>query len=94
MSLFERLEALEEELQYYPYMNTINCIWYKDDNSIYWNTDNNLEDLENQGGNTYSGEINEGIIEIDECTLSNLDNGCGQTITYVFLKDKEVKFDE
>ena len=89
--LFKEVDSLLERLQYLPYMVTIDKMWYQSETEFCWNTDNNLEDLENRDGNSYSTEVLSVPFEEDGCIIVNGDNGCGETITYVFLKDKEVK---
>jgi len=93
-SLFERIKSLNEEVSYPWMLQPINCMWTFSDNDVHWDTDNNLEDLENHNGETYGGEYWEGYHEQDGCYFFNYDNGCGETITAVFLKDKLVSFDE
>ncbi len=42
----------------------------------------------------YSGEVEEGSHTQDECVFINIDNGCGMTITKVFLEDKKITEDD
>lgn len=93
-SLFKEIDGLLERLHHLPYMVTIDKRWCQSSDEFCWNTDNNLEDLENRDGNTYSTEITSTPFEDDGCIIVNGDNGCGDTITHVFLKENEVKFDE
>jgi hypothetical protein len=68
------------------------CLWYSDGSSVYWNTDNDGEDLANIDGNTYGVELygtpveTENYIIFKECF-----DGCGGRVTVVF--DKSNKFD-
>lgn len=59
----DRLKELLEELDFGGIAILLSFeegSWYIDDTEIYWNTDRNLEDLYNKGGNTYSGWMREG----------------------------------
>ena len=94
VSLFDKVENLLAEILHRPYLETIDHIWYTTEDEVYWNEHDNLEDLQDSDGATYSGEI-KGRKTVDEdCVFFNVDTGCGETMTYVFRKDKEVKFDE
>jgi hypothetical protein len=46
------------------------------------------------GGEVYNGEIKEGVAIQDDCTLINYDNGCGETITKVFLSKNRLSEEE
>lgn len=74
----------------------VDNIWSRPygDHSIYWNTDDNKEDLEGECGETYGIEAYRGpLYEDDEYLLTLGDNGCGDKSYYLFLKDKEVVFE-
>ena len=74
-------------------MEVIDCSWTRcEDNEYFsWNSADNLEDLENEDGDTYSMESFEGFSEYDGYVVVNGHNGCGQTITYFFNKEKEIE---
>lgn len=89
-----KLQKILDEIDYPVLMEIIDCAWCRDDNDYYfqWNEEDNLEDLENEDGNTYSAEAFEGTTEYNGYLVVNVDNGCGQTITNFFNLSKEVKF--
>lgn len=73
----------------------IEDIWYRPyQDEIYWNGDNNKEDLESGDGETYGIEAYRGPLYEDEDYLLILgNNGCGDNSYYLFLKEKEVSFE-
>ena len=88
----KKLQEILDEIDYPVLMEIVDNIWLRDDYSSFcWNTDDNLDDLENGDGNTYSVETFEGFSEYDGYVVVNAHNGCGQTITYFFNKEKEIK---
>lgn len=89
-----KLKKILEDIEYPILMEIVDSSWCRDDNDYYfqWNEDDSLEDLENEDGNTYSAEAFEGSYEFDGYLIVNGNNGCGQTITYMFNLEKEVKF--
>lgn len=91
-NLFNKIKELTEEIQYAVSFEPYECAWYQTEDEIYWNTDSNLEELYDGNGSTYSGELIEGTHIQDGCYFVNLDNGCGQTITRVFLENLEVDY--
>lgn len=90
--LFNKIKELTEEIQYSVLLETHECAWYQTQDEIHWNTDSNLEELYEGNGSTYSEEFTEGAHIQDGCYFVNLDNGCGQTITSVFLESLEVDY--
>lgn len=88
-----KLKEVLDELDYPVLMEIVDCIWHQEDYvDISYNTDDNKEDLENGDGDTYSVEPLCGYVEYDGYRVFNCDNGCGETITYFFNLNKEVKF--
>lgn len=88
-----KLKEILNEIDYPVLMEIVDCMWTRMDGcGIYWNTDNNIDDLEEGDNNTYSTEDFEGELEFDGYLVVNGNNGCGQTITYFFNLSKEVKF--
>jgi hypothetical protein len=91
MSVSELKEILDE-IDYPVLMEIVDCAWRRDEWTVEWNTDNNLDDLEGGDGDTYSVEIFEGNAEYDGYLVLNAHTGCGETMTYFFNLSKEVKF--
>ena len=90
----KKLQKILDEIDYPVLMEVVDCVWCRDEINCYfqWNYGDNLEDLENEGGDTYSMEAFEGCFEYNDYLVVNGHNGCGQTITYFFNLSKEVKF--
>lgn len=90
----KKLQKILAEIDYPVLMEIVGCVWCRDDADCYfqWNDGNNLEDLENLDGDTYSMEAFEGCYEYKGYLVVNGHNGCGETITYFFNLSKEVKF--
>lgn len=83
------------EMEGLPLIEVEDCIWVETKYDITWNTEDNLIDLSNENGETYSGEIMCGAsLEWEGYKVANLDTGCGVTVTYLFPLDKEVRSDE
>ena len=78
-SLFEKIKHLEEELDHYLYIETVEYDWCTYDNNVQW---------VNVEGEVYSGEYNTGSLSRDDSVIINIDNGCGETVSMVFLKSK------
>lgn len=70
----------------------IEDIWLRtgDDDSVYYNTDANKEDLLEYEGNTYGLETRFVKYEDDDYYLIYGDNGCGDKYYAMFLKINEV----
>lgn len=84
MSLFNKIDALLDEIDYMPYMETSDGVWcFQDEDTVYWVN----------GVDVYSGEIREGVHKQDDSTFINIDNGCGETITRVLSNFKELSYD-
>ena len=66
------------------------CVWQVKQGEVSWNTDDNQKDLDYGDGNTYSCEIDGERTVIGDYVVMNLDDGCGNTVTAVFLAEKEV----
>ena len=92
----QKLKEVLDEIDYPVLMEIIDCSWTRDSvvgEHFAWNAGDNLEDLENVDGETYSMESFEGYYEYDGYLVVNGHNGCGQTITYMFNLEKEVAFE-
>lgn len=74
-------------------IEVIEDFWYRDSYGIGWNTDGNLEDLEDGNGNTYSMEYESQGKDFEGYFVVNGNDGCGNTVTYLFNLDKEVSFE-
>lgn len=86
------LKEILEEIDIAVMMEVVDCVWSRDEFEYSWNTDNDADDLENGDGNSYSVEVRGGIGEYDGYLVLNADTGCGETVTYLFNLEKEVKF--
>ena len=95
MSLFKEIEDLIFKLKGSPYISTSEAVFYEDEDGwvVRWNEDNNLQDLYNSDGNTYSAEIIGKSWEDGDCIFFNADTGCGETVTYVFKSSNKVDYD-
>jgi hypothetical protein len=94
MSKVEQLRVLLSEMHYPSMMEVLNCAWYRNgEEEIHWNTDDNLEDLENGDGDTYCGSQTESYTEWEGYLVVNLDTDMGYWMTYLFPLDKEVIFE-
>lgn len=77
-----------------PLIEVKDCVWLETEYDITWNTEDNLIDLYNGCGETYSGEtLRDGTVDWEGYRIVNLDTGTGATMTYLFPLDKEVKSD-
>ena len=85
MSLFERIKALEEELDHYLYIETVQYDWCTHDGEVKW---------VNGEGEIYSGEYNTGSLSRDDSVIINIDTGCGETTSVVFLKRDQLSIDD
>lgn len=93
MKVKEILTSLGEELPDYPILIDVHdCIFTVgvNGNNLYYNTDNNIEDLFNGDGNTYGGYLPEGYKENAKYLVANIDTQCGQWITEIFDVTKRV----
>lgn len=79
----EQLKELLSSIDYPHLVEFIEVCWYIDDD-IHWNGDNNQGDLYRGDGETYSGELPEGVAEWEGYTVANYDNGSGCMITGFF----------
>ena len=83
MSLFNKIDALLDEIDYMPYMETYDGGWcLQGGDTVCWTN----------GVGAYSGEIREGVHNQEDCTFINIDNGCGETITMVLNNFKELTY--
>ncbi len=86
------LKEVLEEIDLAVMMEVIDCVWWRDGFDFSWNTADDEDDLEYGEGSTYSVEVRGGVTEYDGYLVINADTGCGETVTYLFNLEKEVKF--
>lgn len=66
-------------------------IWYEDDNyNLCWNSEHNVEDLQNGEGMTYIECVYEAV-HVDGYVLYTLGDSCGGKFQAFFSKEKEVE---
>lgn len=87
----KKLREILNQIDHPIYVEIVDCCWVEDGFDIHWNTDDNEDDLENGDGNTYSMESVGGQSEYDGYRVVNGHTGCGETVTYFFNLEKEVK---
>lgn len=89
-----RLITILEQIDY-PVLFEVDLesVWYTDGDSVYWNTDKNIDDLLNHDGNTYSGYLPEGEARQGKYFICNVDTQCGQWVTSILSLDKEVGYE-
>lgn len=85
----ELLELFKDHIDF-PEDNTKVC-WYADRDQVVYNTDNNIEDLFDQNGQTYSGEIRGEPVEIDGYVFYTLDSLCGFDYQAIFSSALKVE---
>lgn len=86
------LELFEEHINF-PEDNTKVC-WCVSYDSVMYNTDNNIEDLMDGNGQTYSGVIRGSAVEIDGYVMYTLDSQCGFDYQAIFSLALKVEEDE
>jgi hypothetical protein len=86
------LELFEEHI-YFPEDHTKVC-WTENYGTISYNKENNVEDLLDGNGETYSGEVREDLIEIDGYVMYLLDSSCGFDYQAIFSLALKVGEDE
>ena len=80
-SLFEKIKSLQKELDGYAYLETTDCEWFKTEDNVWW---------VDEDCSVYSGEFRQGSLSRNDSVLINIDTGCGDTVTMVFKKDKQL----
>ena len=90
----EQLKELLSSINYPHLMDIIDSPWYINRDSVYWNTDDNLEHLACQEGNTYGGYLPEGVAEWQGYTVANHDTQCGQWVTLLLDNKRKVTVEE
>ena len=97
------VEWIREDVAYYSLSRVLNNIkqcpifpikirggreWGCIDDEVMWG---DKEDLENDTGNTYSGEVyGTSVKRLDTVTCINFYDGCGNKVSGIFLNDKEL----
>lgn len=90
----EQLKLLLESIEYPHLMDVIDTCWYIEDDTVMWNSDDNLKDLFLENGETCSGYLPEGVAEWEGYTVANYDTGCGQWVTMLLNNEKQVSLSE
>lgn len=89
----QALKEILEQIDYPVLVEIVDSIWQRNrkTDEIFWNTEDNTEDFENADGETYSIEAMNDGTEYDVYFVINADTGCGETVTYMFNLEKEMK---
>lgn len=87
------LEMFEDHIDF-PEDNTTVCWYINYDCNVCYNTDNNVEDLLDGNGETYSGLIKGGPVQIDDYIMYTLDSECGFDYQAIFSLSLLVKEEE
>jgi len=90
----EQLKTLLNSINYTHLVEFVDTCWIIAGDEVYWNKDDNRESLFLQDGETYGGELPEGVAEWEGYTVANYDNGCGQWITLFLNNEKQVSLGE
>ena len=91
MNDIKLLKSLFDKIDYPCYVQFVETVWtFDSEHVIFYNTDDDQEDLENQDGETYSVDLREGWIKHDGYLVVNCGDGCGNTITHFFKLEKEI----
>lgn len=69
----------------------ITCTWSSHYSEIFWNIEDNLLDLYERGGETYSVEVRN-TTEREGYLFANVWDGCGGTQQIILQEDKRVEF--
>lgn len=80
------IETIKEFIkwaEHIPYVEVIDSVWVINDNEVSWCLQPDLEF-------DYSSEINSEPVRKDGLVVINTDNGCGETVTLVFLASEEL----
>lgn len=77
--LFGEVQELCEKINYPILLDFTAGKWFYTEDTVWWEED----------GNVYCEEIFEGTYIQDGCMLMNVNNGCGISITKVFLMEQE-----
>lgn len=70
----------------------ITCAWYSDEYSVYWNDDDNLLELYEGEGDTYSVEVYGKTVEREGYIFVNFRDCTGRDGQMILQKDKRVEF--
>lgn len=84
------VEALEGIVPLYPniLVSFVDAIWCIDGTQISWNTDDSLEDMAYQDGNSFSALIPENYKGIGNYTIINVDTETGTWETLILPNNK------
>lgn len=93
MSKVDELFKIVDEIDYSTLFERVDRIWFRHNNEIHWNGDDDEEDLLNGDGDTASVTMPEGSVEFDGFLVVNVDASVGTLITLFFDLSKEIKRD-
>lgn len=68
-----------------------NAVWCDDGEMVTYNRAGDLNDLQNEEGCTYSGEIRGEAVEKEGYVIYNLDSGCGYDYQVIFKLENKVE---
>ena len=90
------LEFLAEIQREYPniLVEYQDAIWYIEDGEVWWNTEDNLQDLTEGVGQSYSARITEGRTTIGNYVIMNADTMTGTWVTSIFPLIKNVSLED
>lgn len=88
--LKELVEEIKEKDGICLSLDFIHHTWARSEFDIYWNTDDNLEELLNGEGNTYSVERRSELQTTGDYLCVTGDNGCGEQYSCMFYLPMEV----
>jgi len=66
------------------------CYWYKDSCGVYWNADNEIDQLFHGDDDTYFMEVYGRSTERDGYVFYTLFDGCGNKVQAIFDKRREI----
>ncbi len=84
------IETIEKFLEWSegtPYLEVYKGAWEIDECGVSYTVSDDFPEDEWE----YSAEVNGELLRKDGLVLVNVDNGCGETITMVFLESEEIK---
>jgi hypothetical protein len=80
----KRIQELVEWSEQMVYLEVFEKAWQIRDDEVDWYLCPDMDFL-------YSSEIQGEILRKDGLVMVNIDNGCGETVSMVFLESEEIK---
>lgn len=80
----KRMQELIEWSEQLVYLEVFEKAWQVRDGEVDWYLCPDMDFL-------YSAEIQGAPLRKDGLVIVNIDNGCGETVSMVFLEDQEIK---